>query len=76
MALASVVIRGSGSSFLACTVSWAFSLPILPLWSPYLEWFCLDFGVRFVAGDDLLLDLAFHHSLDIIQELVFIDADQ
>ena len=43
---------------------------------PDLYRFCLDPGIRLVAWDDLLLDLAFHHSLDVIEELVFIDTDQ
>ena len=74
--MASVVIRGSGSSFLACAVSAGLLLSVLPLRSSYLDRFCLDFGIWFVARDYLLLDLEFHHSLDVIEELVFIDADQ
>ena len=74
--LASMVVRGAGSSFPACTVSRTFSLSVLPLWSSYLDRFCLDVRIRLVARDDLPLNLAFQQALDVIQELVFVDADQ
>lgn len=76
MALASVVIRCSASRFLACSVSLAFSLAVRWLRSSDLYRFCLDSWIRFIAGDDFLLDFAFHHALDVIEESVFIDADQ
>ncbi len=76
VALASAVVWGGGPTFLACTISRTFSLSVLPLWSSYLDRFCLDVRIRLVARDDLPLNLAFQQALDVIQELVFVDADQ
>lgn len=71
-----MLIDGTGSSFLPYAVIRAFSLPIVLLRASFAYRFCLDAWIRFVARNDLLFDLDFQQALDVVQEPVFVDADQ
>ena len=52
------------------------SLAISSLRATFRDWFCLDARIRFVAGDDLLIDLAFEQALDVKEEPVLVYTDQ
>ena len=72
MAMSAMSMCRTGSELLARPVGSAGR----PLITTLSNRFRLDPRIRFIAGDNLLFNLAFEQALDIAQQLVFIDADQ